>query len=87
MDNPEKLATFGTQDTVRKQRKQITTQKTTKMSNSKMLDITICITISIKLKTKQYKKKQKQKQQKYKYISINANELFYRHTNHITHLF
>jgi transposase len=43
-------------DTGRKQTKQNTTQKTTKMRNNKMLDITICITISIKLKAKQYKK-------------------------------
>ena len=74
MDNPEKLTTLGTQDTGRKQTKQKHNTENYKMSNSQMLDITICITISIKLKAKQYKQKQKQKQQKYKYILINTNE-------------
>ena len=34
MDNPQKLATLGTQDTGRRQTKQKKTQKTKKMSNT-----------------------------------------------------
>ena len=42
MDNPEKSATVSTYDTGQRQTKQKNkTQKTKKMSNSKMLDINI----------------------------------------------
>ena len=71
MDNPEKLTTLGTQDTGRKQTKQKHNTENYKMSNSQMLDITICITISIKLKAKQYKTKTKTKTTK---IQIHINK-------------
>jgi hypothetical protein len=40
MENQEKLATLGTQDTERRKTKH-RTQKSKKMNNSKMLDITM----------------------------------------------
>ena len=44
IDNPEKLNTLSTQGTHRKKTNKAknTTQKTNKMSSSKMLDSTIC---------------------------------------------
>ena len=58
MDNPQKLATLGTQDTGHRTKTNEAKHNTEnyKDEEQQMLDIIICITISIKLKAKQYKK-------------------------------